>query len=187
MKHDQPLTDTQRAIVEDNLHLIKYALARVPVYLFDSREDAYQIGAIGLIKAARSFDSTKNVLFATYASRCIINELLMAVRKILSARANRCTCSLDAPVMLANGESMTLADLILSNEPEPEEVLSVQASLEEITRSLRAIPDCDTLRIIHMVLAGTKQAEMAALLGCTQSGVSRKLSRIRTALKNSMT
>ena len=186
MKHNQPLTDAQRAIVEDNLYLINYALAKVPVYLFDSREDAFQTGAIGLIKAACSFDAARNVLFSTYASRCIINELLMAVRRILRTQSNMRTCSIDAPILLADGECVTLADLLPSGEPRPDDRLVARDSLEGIVRTLRAMPDGDALRVIRMALRKTKQADMAIRLGCTQSCVSRKLRRIRAALQNSM-
>ena len=186
MKHNQPLTDAQRAIVEDNLHLINYALAKVPVYLFDSREDAFQTGVIGLIKAARSFDTSRNVLFSTYASRCIINELLMAVRRILRTQSNMRTYSIDAPIQSADGECVTLADQLPSEEPRPDERFIARDSLEGIMRTLRAMPDGDALRIIRMALRQTKQADMAVQLGCTQSCVSRKLRRIRAVLQNSM-
>ena len=86
MKHHPPLTDTQRILVEENLGLISFAMNKLPIYLFDSREDAFQIGVIGLMKAARSYDPDRKILFATYAVPCITNELRMALRHINTAR-----------------------------------------------------------------------------------------------------
>ena len=75
MNNAKILTESQRALVEENLGLISYAMTKLPIYLFDSREDAFQIGTIGLMKAARHYDPSRNILFSTYAMPCIVNEL----------------------------------------------------------------------------------------------------------------
>ena len=186
MKYDQPLTDAQRVLVENNLYLIPRILNRMPVFLFDSRDDAYQIGAIGLIKAARCFDPTRNVRFPTYAARCIVNELLMAMRRV-NRDPLRNHCSIDAPLTLANGETVSLADIIPSDAPQPEDSALSRDSLTGLLQALRALPDADAFNIICMAFRGKRQADMALMLGCTQSAVSRKLSRIRSALRETMT
>jgi len=98
MKHQNPLTDSQRILVEENLGLISFAMNKLPIYLFDSREDTFQISAIGLMKAARSYDPNRKILFATYAIPCITNELRMALRHINSSNHPGRTCSYDAPI-----------------------------------------------------------------------------------------
>ena len=69
MNNIKALTESQRTLVENNLGLISYAMKKLPIYLFDSPEDAFQIGTIGLMKAARSFDPEKedSVLHLCYA------------------------------------------------------------------------------------------------------------------------
>ena len=71
MNNIKALTESQRALVEANLGLISYAMTKLPIYLFDSPEDAFQIGTIGLMKAARSFDPDRKILFSSYAMPCI--------------------------------------------------------------------------------------------------------------------
>ena len=84
MNNIKVLTEAQRTLVEENIGLISYAMKKLPIYLFDSPEDAFQIGTIGLMKAARSFEPSRNILFSTYAIPCIVNELRMALRHINS-------------------------------------------------------------------------------------------------------
>ena len=187
MKNDYPLTDEQRILVKDNLTLVSYALSKVPVYLFDSRDDAFQIGAIGLIKAARTFDPSRNILFTTYASRCIINELLMSLRHISRTQPHNIISSYDAPIVFPDGETAALIEVIPSNDPAPDEQLIARDSVHSILLALQSLPDREALRIMCMALHKVRQADMAASLGCTQSAISRRLQRIRTALSRSLT
>lgn len=183
MKYPNPLTDAQRILVEENLGLITYAISKVPAYLFDSREDAYQIGSIGLMKAAHSFNPEKNTLFSTYAMTCITNELRMAIRHINVSNPFGRICSYDAPLTNSDGESFTLIDMIPSNEEQPVERCIRRETLLRVLAFLKNMKDPDAYRIISMVVKNCRQDEIAAVLGITQSAVSRKIRKIRSALQ----
>lgn len=182
MNNVKVLTDTQRALVEENLGLISYAMNKLPIYLFDSREDAFQIGTIGLMKAARSFDPDRNILFSTYAIPCIVNELRMALRHINSSNPPGRTCSYDAPLPNADGDTLSLLDMIPSDDQAAEERLMVHETLGEVLSTLKSMKDPDSLEIIRMVVQNHRQEDIAAYLGITQSAVSRKIRKIRTVL-----
>ena len=184
MKYNNPLTSEQQKLIEDNLVLINYALAKIPLFLFDSREDAFQVGAIGLIKAAHSFDPQRNTRFATYAMPCIVNELLMTVRQINRTMPQGKTCSLDAPIGDLNGEVISLAELLPSEKPGPEDHLIAREALGTVTDALNMIPENATL--VRLTLAHTTQKDIAMALGCTQSAVSRKLQRLRIQLRQAV-
>ncbi len=186
MKYQNPLTDAQRALVEENLGLISYAMNKLPVYRFDSREDAFQIGSIGLMKAARSYDPGKNVLFPTYAMTCITNELRMALRHISVSNPVGRTCSYDAPLTNPDGDSFSLIDLIPSTEEQPDERYISRETLLRVLGFLKRMKDPDAYRIICMIAKNRRQEEIAAVLGITQSAVSRKLRKIRSALQEAV-
>ena len=153
---------------------------KLPIYLFDSREDAFQIGVIGLMKAARSYDPGRKILFATYAIPCITNELRMALRHINVANPPGRTFSYDAPIPEA--ESCSLLDLIPSTDQPVDESFTVHETLREVISALKKMKDPDALEIIRMVVQNRKQEEIADRLGITQSAISRKIRKIRAAL-----
>lgn len=186
MNNIKALTDTQCKLVEENLGLISFAMNKLPIYLFDSREDAFQIGTIGLMKAARSFDPDRSILFSTYAIPCIVNELRMALRHINSSNPPGRTCSYDAPLPNADGNTLSLLDMIPSNDQPVEEGLMVHETLGEVISTLKRMKDPDAFEIIRMVIQNRRQEEIAAYLGITQSAVSRKIRKIRTALTQTL-
>ena len=183
MKYQNPLTDAQRKLVEENLGLVAFALKKIPVGYFDSREDAYQIGSIGLMKAARSYDPEKRVLFATYAMPCILNELRMALRHINCSCPAGKVCSYDADIPSQEGEAFSLLDVVPSDEPLPETRMIARETLSRIVSALKAMPDRDAYPLLRMIVQNRTQKEIAAALGITQSAVSRKLQRIRISLQ----
>ena len=182
MNNAKTLTEFQRALVEENLGLISCAMTKLPIYLFDSREDAFQIGSIGLMKAARHYDPSRNILFSTYAMPCIINELRMALRHINSSNPPGRTVSYDAPLPNADGDTLSLLDMIPSNDQPADERISTHETLGEVISSPRHMKDPDAFDIIRMVVQNRRQEEIAAHLGITQSAVSRKIRKIRAAL-----
>jgi len=159
MKYQNPLTDAQRALVEENL---------------------------GLMKAARSYDPGKNVLFPTYAMTCITNELRMALRHISVSNPVGRTCSYDAPLTNPDGDSFSLIDLIPSTEEQPDERYISRETLLRVLGFLKRMKDPDAYRIICMIAKNRRQEEIAAVLGITQSAVSRKLRKIRSALQEAV-
>jgi len=182
MKNNKALTESQRTLVEENIGLISYAMKKLPLYLFDSPEDAFQIGTIGLMKAARSFDPERNFLFSTYAIPCIVNELLMSLRHINSWNKPGRTVSYDAPLPNVYGDTLSLLDMIPANDRPAEERLMVHETLGEAISTLKRMKDPDAFEIIRMVVQNRRQEEIAAYLGITQSAVSRKIRKIRSAL-----
>ena len=185
MKNIKVLTDSQRALVEENLGLISYAMKKLPLYLFDY-EDAFQIGAIGLMKAAYAFDPERNLKFATFAVPCIVNELRMALRHINSSNPPGRTCSYDATLLNLDGEAYSLIDFIPSNEQLPDEQYVVHETLDSVIAILRNIRDKDAFMIVQMVVQNRSQEEIAAVLGITQSAVSRKIRKIRSSLRDAL-
>ena len=184
MNNTKALTESQRALVEANLGLISYAMTKLPIYLFDSREDAFQIGTIGLMKAARHYDPDRNILFSTYAMPCIVNELRMALRHINSSNPPGRTVSYDAPIPEA--ESCSLLDLIPSTDQPVDESFTVHETLSEVISALKKMKDPDALEIIRMVVQNRRQEEIADRLGITQSAISRKIRKIRVALQQAV-
>lgn len=182
MNNNKALTESQRTLVEENIGLISYAMKKLPLYLFDSPEDAFQIGTIGLMKAARSFDPERNFLFSTYAIPCIVNELRMALRHINSWNKPGRTVSYDAPLPNVYGDTLSLLDMIPSNDRPAEERLMVHETLGEAISTLKRMKHPDAFEIIRMVVQDRRQEEIAAYLGITQSAVSCKIRKIRSAL-----
>lgn len=175
MNNIKALTDFQRTLVEDNLGLISYAMNKLPIYLFDSREDAFQIGTIGLMKAARSFDPSRNILFSTYAIPCIVNELRMALRHINSSNPPGRTCSYDAPLLNADSDTLSLLDMIPSDDQPVEERITVHETLSEVIATLKHLKDPDAFEIIrisrHHAVGGQPQDREDSLCACTGSSV----------------
>ena len=182
MNNMKALTESQRALVEENLGLISYAMKKLPIYLFESPEDAFQIGTIGLMKAARSYDPSRNILFSTYAMPCIMNELRMELRRINCWNPPGRTFSYDAPLPNMDGDTLNLLDMIPSNEPSADERIFVHETLGEVISALKHMKDPDAFEIIRMIVQNRRQEEIAAYLGITQSAVSRKIRKIRSAL-----
>ena len=143
-------------------------------------EDLISIGTIGLIKAVSTYRSDKNVKLATYASRCIENEILMHLRKIAGRRSE---VSIDEPLSSDwDGNELLLSD-ILGTEPD-----SVMRPLEDdvdkmlLHRALGHLPPRERQIISLRFGIGTPKAltqkEVADLLGISQSYISRLEKRI---------
>jgi len=138
------------------------------------------------MKAARSYDPEKNVLFPTYAMTCITNELRMAIRHINVSNPPSRLCSCDAPITNADGESFSLIDMIPSADEQPDERYISRETLVRVLTFLKHMKDPDAYRIIGMIVNNRRQEEIAAVLGITQSAVSRKLRKIRSALQEAI-
>ena len=182
--------DPQRVrgiLIEHNLRLVVYIAKR-----FESSgigiEDLISIGTIGLIKAVNSFDPTKKIKLATYASRCIENEILMVLRR--NARS-RMEVSLDEPLNVDyDGNELLLSD-----------ILGTEADL--VSRDLDADVDKQLLRsavghlgrreqnIVYLRYGlgdgrERTQKEVADMMGISQSYISRIEKRIIAKLATDM-
>ena len=171
-------------LVEHNLRLVVYIAKR-----FENTnvniEDLVSIGTIGLIKAINTFCPDKNIKLATYASRCIENEILMYIRKISCRRSE---ISIDEPLNVDwDGNELLLSD-VLGNE---EDSVSYELEQEEERAVIRnAVEELDPREreIIEMRfgLAGRDeltQKEVAERLGISQSYISRLEKKIIAKLK----
>ena len=151
-------------------------------------EDLISIGTIGLIKAVNTFRPSKNIKLATYASRCIENEILMFLRKTNNIRNE---ISLDEPLNVDwDGNELLLSD-ILGSEPNTVN-RGIEAEDEKglLLRTVDALADRDKLIMrMRFGLGGGKeytQKEVADMLGISQSYISRLEKRIIERLKREM-
>lgn len=183
---DGELTEEGRdRLVEHNLRLVVYIAKR-----FENTginiEDLVSIGTIGLIKAINSFCPDKNIKLATYASRCIENEILMYIRKISCRRSE---ISIDEPLNVDwDGNELLLSD-VLGNE---EDGVSYELERQEerkIIKNAVATLDEREREIIEMRFGlGGKdeltQKEVAQKLGISQSYISRLEKKIISKLRD---
>ena len=175
-------------LIEHNLRLVVYIARR-----FESTginlEDLISIGTIGLIKAINTFRPEKNIKLATYASRCIENEILMYLRKIASHRSD---VSLDEPINTDwDGNELKLGD-VLGTEPDAvSRPLEDDVDLGLLREALNQLPDKEkTIVRLRSGLGGGRektQKEVADLLGISQSYISRLEKRIILRLRREIT
>lgn len=174
----------KQKLIEHNLRLVVYIARR-----FENTgvglEDLISIGTIGLIKAIGSFRTDKNIKLATYASRCIENEILMHLRKVSSMRTE---LSFDEPLNTDwDGNELLLSDVLGTDYDE------VSRPLEEDTERRILLESVDRLsereRQIISLRFGLRggqeytQKEVAEKLGISQSYISRLEKRIISRLR----
>ncbi len=176
--------EARDVLVERNLRLVVYIAKRFE-NTGTSIEDLISIGTLGLIKAINTFRSDKSIKLATYASRCIENEILMYIRK---RGGQRCEVSMDEPLNVDwDGNELLLSDVLGSDEDsvsyeleqreEREAVRTAVASLEPREREL--------IELRYGLGGGSEmtQKEVADRLGISQSYISRLEKRILSDLK----
>ncbi|MBS6440413.1 MAG: RNA polymerase sporulation sigma factor SigE [Clostridiales bacterium] len=181
---DPSVRDT---LVEHNLRLVVY-IAKKFENTGINIEDLISIGTIGLIKAINTFRADKSIKLATYASKCIENEILMFIRKTAGLRQE---VSIDEPLNVdKDGNELLLSD-ILGNEEDSvfssieleEDRRTVRQALERLDRRERIIIE------LRFGLDGGKehtQKEVADMLGISQSYISRLEKKILDRLKEEM-
>lgn len=172
-------------LIEHNLRLVvflakKYENTRVDL------EDLVSIGTIGLIKAVKTYSIDKNIKLATYASRCIDNEILMYLRKNKKIRTE---VSFEESLSFdADGNELHLED-VLGTEPdivtkELEHRLDKKMMLEEINRLNPRDREIMILRYGLMGVDEKTQKEVAEMLGISQSYISRIEKKVIKKIKN---
>ena len=174
-------------LIEHNLRLVVY-LSRHFENTGVNIEDLISIGTIGLIKAVNTFNSAKNIKLATYASRCIENEILMYLRK---RGAQRSELSFDEPLNTDwDGNELLLSDILGTDGDEVSRPLEDDAERAMLRRAVAALSDRE--REIISLRFGLKsgreytQKEVADLLGISQSYISRLEKRIIERLRREM-
>ena len=179
--------DARAKLIEHNLRLVVYIAKR-----FESTgtgiEDLISIGTMGLIKAVNTFRADKSIKLATYASRCIENEILMYIRK---NGAQRCEISLDEPLNVDwEGNEFLLSD-VLGNEEDGVSYELERREEKKIVRDAIATLDPRERELIELrygMKTGCEmtQKEVADLLGISQSYISRLEKRILSNLKKQL-
>lgn len=179
--------DARNALIEHNLRLVVYVAKK-----FESTgtgiEDLISIGTIGLCKAVNTFRSDKNIKLATYASRCIENEILMHLRK-QSGKGGE--VSLDEPLNVDfDGNELLLSDILGSEEDGVAFELEQREEREAIRRAVAMLDERERLIIeLRYGLSGREemtQKEVAAYLGISQSYISRLEKKIISELRDRM-
>ena len=174
-------------LVEHNLRLVAYIARK-----FDSTgidyEDLIAIGAIGLIKAVRTFKCDKNIRLATYASRCIENEILMQIRKSSKIKND---VSLDNPLCEDyDGNQLVLADIIPADDDFVEETVDKPSDKQVINELVSKLGRREReIMILRYGLMGQDeltQREVAIKLGISQSYISRLEKRILGEMKDKL-
>lgn len=174
-------------LIERNLRLVVYIARK-----FESTgigiEDLVSIGTMGLIKAVGSFRSDKGIKLATYASRCIENEILMYIRK---HSQTRCEVSLDEPLNVDwDGNELLLSDVLDSGEESVCEEFAAREERMLVRRAVAALAPRERQIIeLRYGLTGKReltQKEVADLLGISQSYISRLEKRIIEGLRREM-
>lgn len=189
---DDEKTNVRNALIERNLRLVVFIAKK-----FESTgiglEDLISIGTIGLIKAINTFRADKNIKLATYASRCIENEILMYIRKNHGVRQE---LSIDEPLNVDwDGNELLLSDILGCDEGAVSEELEKDEDRKIIAAALERLDARE--RLIIRLRFGLRengsfsdsgqeltQKEVADRLGISQSYISRLEKKIIRTLKN---
>ena len=174
----------KQQLVEHNLRLVVY-IARRFENTGINLEDLIYIGTIGLIKAIGTYRLDKKIKLATYASRCIENEILMYIRKTSNQKAE---VSLDEPInMDCDGNELLLSDILGTEEDMILRPLEDDVDLCVLRQALRELPEREReIILMRFGLEGRKeltQKEVAQKMGISQSYISRLEKRIMQRLK----
>jgi len=174
-------------LITHNLRLVVY-IAKKFETPSAGIEDMISIGTIGLIKAVNTFEPGKNIKLATYASRCIENEILMYLRKSSNRRQD---ASIDEPLNTdTDGNELLLMDVLTSDQPQVGEELERSAEREALrTAVARLSPRERQIMELRFGLGdGVEhtQKEVADAIGISQSYISRLEKRIIRRLRQEM-
>lgn len=171
-------------LIEHNLRLVVYVARK-----FDNTgvatEDLISIGSIGLIKAINTFNTDKNIKLATYASRCIENEILMFLRKIHNQKTE---ISLSEPLNTDwDGNELLLSDILGTDSDEIYKSLEEEVDKQLLHAAVGKLESREKLIMeLRFGLSGKEektQKEVADMLGISQSYISRLEKRIMERLK----
>lgn len=175
------------ALITHNLRLVVYIAKK-----FESStagvEDMISIGTIGLIKAVNTFEPGKNIKLATYASRCIENEILMYLRKSSNRRQE---ASIDEPLNTdGDGNELLLSDVLGTDEDEVSRPMEDDADRRALHEAVAKLSERDRDIIsLRFGLLGRReytQKEVADRMGISQSYISRLEKRILLRLRREM-
>lgn len=179
--------EARNVLIEHNLRLVVFLAKKYENTTYDI-EDLVSIGSIGLIKGINTYKIDKNIKLATYASRCISNEILMFLRKNKRKRAE---VSLeDALNYDAEGNELHLEDILGTEIDLVPNEYEKQVDKEVLSKEIESLPDRDKeIMTLRYGLNNTKeytQKEVAEILGISQSYISRIEKKVVRKLKQVM-
>lgn len=179
--------EARNKLIEHNLRLVVYVAKRFETNSFNL-EDLISIGTLGLIKAISTFKSDKNIKLATYASRCIENEILMFLRKKSKMKVE---ISLDEPLKMdSDGNELLLGDVLGSDPNEINENIIIEEKKEALYKAIEELkPREKTILKMRFGLYDYEemtQKDVADTLGISQSYISRLEKRIIKKLHNKL-
>ena len=179
--------EAKQLLIERNLRLVVFISRR-----FENTgvnlEDLISIGTIGLIKAISTYRRDKNIKLATYASRCIENEILMHIRKITHQKTE---VSLDEPInMDYDGNELLLSDILGTDEDMIQRPLEDEVDLRLLREAVMELPNREKeIVVMRFGLAGHQeltQKEVAQKMGISQSYISRLEKKIMLKLRKQL-
>ena len=179
--------NAKQRLIEHNLRLVVY-IARRFENTGVNLEDLISIGTIGLIKAIGTYRRDRNIRLATYASRCIENEILMHIRKIAGQKTE---VSLEEPInMDYDGNELLLSDILGTEEDMILRPLEDDVDLKLLRQAVRELPQREReIILMRFGLEGRKeltQKEVAQKMGISQSYISRLEKRIMLQLRKEL-
>jgi RNA polymerase sporulation-specific sigma factor len=177
----------KQLLIEHNLRLVVF-IARRFENTGVNLEDLISIGTIGLIKGVNTYRRDKNIKLATYASRCIENEILMYIRKISNQKTE---VSLDEPInMDYDGNELLLSDILGTEEDMILKPLEDDVDLRLLRQAVKELPPREReIVVMRFGLEGHQeltQKEVAQKMGISQSYISRLEKRIMQRLKKEL-
>lgn len=178
----------KQKLIEHNLRLVVYVAKKFPSADVDV-EDLISIGSLGLIKAINSYKADKNIKIATYASKCIENEILMYLRKISKQKQ---VVSLDEPLNVdSEGNELVLFDLLPSENDCPQESMEKSTEKQILWKVINQLNEREKeIMVLRFGLSGGEeltQKEVADSLGISQSYISRLEKKIVVRIKKEIT
>lgn len=174
-------------LIEHNLRLVVYIAKKFETSGMEL-EDLISIGAIGLIKAVKTYSVDKNIKLATYASRCIENEILMQLRKNTKTKNE---ISLDEPLSNdGEGNELLLADIISVDEDSVSKNIETSAEKQILMSVISKLESREQMIMyLRFGFAGYEektQKEVADIMGISQSYISRIEKKILSKLKKKL-
>lgn len=174
-------------LITHNLRLVVYIAKKFETKT-TSTEDLVSIGTIGLMKAVKTFNLDKNIKLATYASRCIENEILMHLRKVNNMKSEM---SFDEPLSIDwDGNELTLRDVLGTDPDDVFEPIEYSDEKRLLLKIVDNLPEKERkLMVMRFGLNGNishTQKQLADSLGISQSYISRLEKRILDKIKTEM-
>lgn len=174
-------------LIEHNLRLVVYIAKKFESSNVDI-DDLISVGTIGLIKAVNSFDGNKQIKLATYASRCIENEILMHLRKVVRTKSEM---SLDEPLNVDwEGNVLLLSDVLGTESDVTCKDVENDEEMDILIKTFKQLPprERQIVRLRFGLLGAQKktQKEIADLLGISQSYISRLEKKVMKKLKKEL-